>query len=298
MFILGFFISLPVVGTNDSIQMWAKNQALRVISWPVRLVTLYKAIVTRQQLLPANGVRAAERAGNRRVFTVTYKGQQVSTAETRVGAAAMATASMVLAEIAICRTIVASGSPERMLLFIVTASGAALGCSTFAVVSLALVEGVGEKIKVHDPTSNSTSSLWWDCMSGARAVIRRQQAQLCPSASHDLRRALVSRDVCWSMHIAVIVLVNAAVISAASLEGYVYSKVMIQVLLGCNVVTVTCALGKFPGVTLALENPVLMLFREHWALVPGGLQRLATRWVCLSVYAPSYDQRCEWSLPL
>ena len=297
-FILGVFISLPVVGTHESIQMWAKNQALCVISCLVRLATLYKALVTRQQLLPADGVRAAERAGNRRVFTVTYKGQQVSTAGTRVGAAAMATASMVLAEVAICRTIVASGSPEGMLLLIVTASGAALGCSTFAVVSLALVEGVGEKTKVQDPTSNSTSSLWWDCMSGARAVIRRQQAQLCPSASHDLRRALVSRDVCWSMHIAVIVLVNAAVISAASLEGYVYSKVMIQVLLGCNVVTVTYALGKFPGVTLALENPVLMLFREHWALVPGGLQRLATRWVCLSVYAPSYDQRCEWSLPL
>jgi hypothetical protein len=301
-FILGFFISLPVVGTNDSIQMWAKNQASRVISCLVRLVTRYKVIVTRQQL--ADGVRAAERAGNRRGFTVTYNGQQVSTAGTRVGAAAMAAASMVLAEVSICRTIVASGSSEGMLLFIVTASGAALACSTFAIASLALVEGVGRKTKVQDPTFSSTSShptsssLWWDCMSGAQAVISLQQAQLCPSASHDLRRALASRDVCWWLHIAVIVLVNAAVISAASFEGYVYSKVTIQVLLGCNVVTSTYALGKLPGVTLALENPVLMLFREHWALVPGGLQRLSKRCGCLSVYAPSYAQRCEWSLPL
>jgi len=290
-FILAGFIGLPVVATNESVQMWAKHTGARVLARAVGLISLCTTVVTRQTLPRADRRSAAERAGSR--LTVTYAGREVSTAASRIGAAVMAAASTVFWGAAVCSTLVASGSTDGMVLLKIVASGVALACSTFLVVCLAFLEGVGEKTKVEDHSSIPTTS---HCVSWIRGAIRRQQAQLCPSTASNLRGV----GVWWCLHLAVLSLVNATVILAAAFEGYVYSIMLIQVLLACNAVSATYALGQLPSVTLALENPVMMLFKEHWALVPGGLQRQVTRVACASVSAcaPSCAPRGELTLPL
>ena len=53
-----------------------------------------------------------------------------------------------------------------------------------------------------------------------------------------------------------------------------------QICLGMCAASTAYALGKFPGISLALENPVVMLFKEHISLLscarstrPGRMQK-------------------------
>ena len=53
----------------------------------------------------------------------------------------------------------------------------------------------------------------------------------------------------------------------------------VQICLGMCATSTAYALGKFPGISLALENPVVMLFKEHISLLscarssPGWVQK-------------------------